>query len=227
MKIISYNTARVTWLFPLEEIGPLNGMNGANLIAEISRRYEFKNIPTLTTPEEMQKNGVKFGLGNFKADERIQVITELSVYSDGIVAVTERTEAGRLFLIDLLDWLRREFEFREFSSEVKELFLSEVTVEFDRAPLSRLLSSFEVITNIVSGYASPIIRTKDTMGLARIDLEFDRASPYVKQAAPRFVIERRLNVPFEQERYFCSAPMHTMEHIESLIQIETLAVASD
>lgn len=225
MRIISYNNARVTWLFPLEEIGPLDGMNGSNLISEISRRYEFKNIPSVAAPEEMQKNGVKFGLGKFKVSDRIQVVTELSVYSDGIVAISEQTETGHLFLIDLLGWLRRDFGFREFSSEVKELFLSELTVEFDQA-LSRLLPSFELITNAVSKFTAPMFQTKDTMGFARIDLEFDRTSPTIKQGAPRFVIERRTNVPFSQERYFCSAPMRTTEHVKSLTEIETLAATT-
>lgn len=225
MRIISYNTARTTWLFPLEEIGPLNGMNGSSLISEISGRYEFKNIPVVTTPEEMQKNGVKFGLGKFKVDDRVQVITELNVYSDGIVATSEQTITGHLFLADLVGWLRQDFGFREFSSEMKELFLSELTVEFDR-PLVRLLPAFDAITNIVSKFTGPLFQTTDAMGLARIDLEFDRTSQTIKQGAPRFVIERRANVPFSQERYFCSAPMRTTDHIETLKEIEALAAAS-
>jgi hypothetical protein len=38
-----------------------------------------------------------------------------------------------------------------------------------------------------------------------------------------FLIERRVGSPYEANRYFCSAPMHTNDHTRVLEEIEAVA----
>jgi hypothetical protein len=42
MKIVTFDSARVTWLFPLEEFAPSSGANPPAILAEIAERYGFK-----------------------------------------------------------------------------------------------------------------------------------------------------------------------------------------
>lgn len=62
MEIVSFDTGRVTWLFPTEEFIPLGGADGMFIIHKIAERYEFRNPPGNPTREEIDKNGLKFFL---------------------------------------------------------------------------------------------------------------------------------------------------------------------
>jgi hypothetical protein len=62
------------------------------------------------------------------------------------------------------------------------------------------------------------------MQFSRLDFEIDRRTLDSGQVAlPKYILERRPNVDFEQERWFSTAPMQTDAHIEVLTEIEKLA----
>lgn len=218
MKVISFNSARVTWLFQLEEILPLE-RNTFHLNDVIASRYSFTNKPTLTTPEEMAKDGLTFSMGQLQFENRTAPIAELKIYNDGVVVTSENSNISYAFLHDLINWLRTDFGFRDFSSQFKELCLSEIIVEFDH-PLSRLISAYEAITSMLSVAIGPMFGTSEKTQFVRIDFGLDPSSPNVKVAGPKFVLERRSGVPFSQERYFASAPVTTEKHLELLRAIE-------
>lgn len=58
------------------------------------------------------------------------------------------------------------------------------------------------------------------MNLARIDFEYDKVAEKSALVVPKFIIERRQGISFERERYFCSAPMRTRDHVDILEKIE-------
>ena len=146
-------------------------------------------------------------------------VTEFLIYPDGVVASAPTTKIGHEFLVDILNWLQSEFKFRPLTSKLRELFLSELVVEFD-SRLSGFIHGFQAISDAISRLAGPAFATTDKIDFARIDLEFDKTSDNVKLQPPRFIIERRPNTPFDRERYFCSAPLQTEEHVKVLKQIE-------
>ena len=81
-------------LFPLEEIVPLGGMDGRELLQAMKSRYEFFRSPdpATTTREDAAKHGYKFESGRILFDGQMQSIVEVSIYTEGIVAVCSRTE---------------------------------------------------------------------------------------------------------------------------------------
>jgi hypothetical protein len=60
------------------------------------------------------------------------------------------------------------------------------------------------------------------MELARIDPEFDNLAENSALTVPRFIIDRRKNIAFARERYFCIAPLRTNDHIHILEEIEKI-----
>jgi hypothetical protein len=103
LRIISFDSARVTWLFPLEEFTPAETTNPGVVLAGIAKRYNFNRTPTITTREDMANNGLVFGLGHFQFNDEAIGISDFIVYNDGIVAISQKTEWAEAFLEDLFN----------------------------------------------------------------------------------------------------------------------------
>jgi hypothetical protein len=226
LKIISFDNARVTWLFPLEEFTPAAGADGRAILAAIAARYGFTRLPNITTREDIAKNGLPFGVGQFEIDGGRRVnIADFIVYNDGIVAVAEKTEWAEKFLEDVVQWVKSEFGFRDFSSGIRKLYASTLIVDFE-TPLSRLLRGYELISDLISSHAIFIMPNPKPLQFSRLDFEVDKTELEGQLALPKFILERRSGVLFSQERYYAVAPMHTASHIEVLTEIERLAARS-
>lgn len=47
MNLVSLETGRTTWLFPVEEILPLGGADGPRITAAITSKYKFTHPPRI------------------------------------------------------------------------------------------------------------------------------------------------------------------------------------
>jgi hypothetical protein len=222
LRIISFDSARVTWLFPLEEFAPATSNPGV-VLAGIASRYNFTRTPTITTREDIANNGLVFGLGHFQFSGETIGISDFIIYNDGIVAISQKTEWAEAFLEDIFSWVKENFGFRDLSSGIRKMYASNLVADFD-SPLSGLISNYEAISGIITSRTITIMRDRKPMQFSRLDFEVDRRTLDSGQVAlPKFVLERRSGVSFEQERWFSVAPMHTAQHIEVLAEIEALA----
>lgn len=218
MKIISQDSCRVTILFPLEEVIPLGGMNGPEAISKIQQRYEFLKTPDPgMTREEAAKAGYKFGTGQIPLKGKKNVVVEFAIYTDGIVADARNSETAEIFLDDVIHYMQSEFEFRQFNTEPKKYFWNQLIVEFEK-PLGKLFPSLEKISGAISRY----LNIDTSMNLARFDLQAEKGAADSTGPSPKLVLERRIGVPFKNERYYSSAPLRTRDHVAVLEEIERL-----
>jgi hypothetical protein len=225
VRLIAVETGRATWLFPLEEIAPLEPLDRGQLTAALVERYGFKVFPASNaTAEEINKNGAKFQNGFFSFNGKRANVAELAVFNDGIVVNSNSTESASAFIEDLINFVRSNFRFRDFTSRVSRILVSQVVVEFDTR-LAALVPLFEKIVALINKETDQLYETPASMDFGRIDFLFDKEKANVDHAAPRFLIERRAGVPFSQERYYCSASMHSDSHLRILKEIEKLLLA--
>jgi hypothetical protein len=197
-------------------------LDRGQLAAAFVDRYGFAVFPpTNLPPEEVAKNGVKFQTGFFAFEGKRASITELAVFNDGIVVNASSSESASAFIEDLMDFVRANFRFRNFTSKVRKIIVSQVVVEFD-TKLAALLPAFEKIGALVSKEMSQLYETSLALDFGRIDLIVDKDRADLNHIAPKFLIERRAGVSFSQERYYCSASMHTASHLRILEQIEKM-----
>ena len=89
----------------------------------------------------------------------------------------------------------------------------------------RLIVGYEVISKLITDRAITILPEPKPMQFSRLDMEVDK-SAVAQVALPRFILERRAGVSFQQERYCTVAPMHTKDHLAVLEQIEKIAAAA-
>jgi hypothetical protein len=174
----------------------------------------------LSQPQsEVTKNGIKFENGSFDLNGKISNISEFTIYTDGVVITSPTTEQSEIFWDDISSWMITENGFRSFAEIPVRRFVSQLVVDFNK-PLERLIKPFQELAQIISERLGPIYEQKIPLGFSRIDLEYDKISDKSSVIVPKFIIERRQNVPFNKERYYCSAPVRTNEHIAILEKIE-------
>lgn len=219
MKIVSLETGRTTWLFPVEEILPLGGSDGPAVIAAIASRYSFTHPPANPTRDEIEKNGLKFAGGQIVRDGNIANIAEFSIFNDGIVAVSTTTENAEAFLDDIYAFLVSEFAFRMITSDVKTVRLSVVVVDFETS-LNAFLSTRKEEVKLIGQHLNSVEDTNLPVELARVDFMLNKDPEFRPQNIPRLTLEKRANTQFSQCRYFSSAPIPTAKHLEILEQID-------
>lgn len=219
MKIISYETGRVTWLFPIEEFSPLGGALAQQLISAIAKRYAFERVPTSLTAESISQNGLKFESGIFDYQGNLVNLGEFIAYSDGIVASTNMTERSEAFLDDIVTWLQSTMNFRPIETPVQKMNLSVLSVELD-APLSSALKPELPLEALAANWLKTE-RTNVSAVLGRMDFLIERpmSERTLQTPPPRLVIEQRVSTVPEQLRFFSSAPITTKHHVEALEEI--------
>jgi hypothetical protein len=108
MKLPHVATARTIWLFTLLDLNPRGQAITQEAINKISERYRFKGPPTITAALEAQKKNepVYFAAGEFMSTSGVNVIVDLKVYNDGLLAdCRSNTKDSEMFLADLFSWL--------------------------------------------------------------------------------------------------------------------------
>jgi hypothetical protein len=222
MRVVNYDASRVTSLFPFEEVMPLSGANDREIIDAITERYKFLKAPDLAK-DDVAKDGYKFASGQFTFESSAFRLNDFSIFRDGLVINAATTSGSEAFLHDVIVFMRERFSFRDFATKPRLFFQSQIVVEFDRPP-EKLLRSLDQIVEIISKPLRETYDTENPMQFSRLDFDFDRSpgTPPIARLVQRFGIERRVEIPFEKQRFFCVASMRTSSHIAALEAIESL-----
>ena len=222
MKVISFDNSRSTWLFPLEEFAPVSGATPQSLLAEIGERYDFTRRPDITTREDMNQKGLLFGIGRFSTKGQSGMINDFAIYTDGIAAVSERSDFADAFLSDVFEWVVDKFKFRRVDTN-RRLYSSTVVVEFERSP-ARLVAGYEKLVELINARTKTVMKKSASVQFKGLGFEMDPKELADGQVAvPRFTLERRGGIEYSKERYFSAATMQTDSHLEVLTEIEKMA----
>lgn len=215
MNVVSFESGRSTWLFPVEEILPLGGADGQAVTAAITSRYRFMHPPANPTRDDIEKNGLKFADGQMAYDGDTVNVVEFTVFSDGLVAASSSTEYAEAYLEDLYTFLVSEFEFRTITSDVKKVVQSSVVVDF-HASLTNLIKGHREEKDLVRKHLNADDDTNFPLELSRVDFMLNKDPEFRPPNIPRLMIEKRANTQFSQHRYYSAAPIHTTKHLEIL-----------
>jgi hypothetical protein len=144
---------------------------------------------------------------------------DLNLSSDpGAISVhTNSTESADIILNDVFDVLTTTFGFRNLAGVARQ-YASNVVVEFNAA-IEKSIKELAAINAIINN----AFRTSpsDSYGVERLVFGADPTTVSVAKFHSRqgFVLERRANHTFADNRYFSSAAMKTEEHFQTLEKI--------
>lgn len=219
MKLVAVDLARVTRFFQADEVRPQGGTYVPDLIKLIVDRYAFA-IPPM--PKDALGEGLKFKTGRLARGANQINIIELGVFNDGIMAsVFDNTDNANLILDDFAAWLFDTLKISPPQTKLPRWYFSGLIVEFDAAVVKQLAPFTRTMSAITGAYRETYPWSY-AAHFSRLGFSADPTTvhPLFK---PEFFIERRIGVPYEQSRFFCSASLPTKMHLQVLEQLEAEA----
>jgi hypothetical protein len=214
MKLAAIHTGKVSVLIEIADLVPNGKIFAPELINAIAARCEFRKTPK--EPDKLQQEGgLVFELGKWED----QPINKLSLFGDGIVLETSSsTEDTDATLQALLLWAKKSLEIHFDPAMIRrKTFASQVTVYFD-VNLDSLHPILKKISDFVSESESKQVAQPLTFRTSGITISSNALAS--KFTPGTFTIERRVNIPDAENKYYSGAPLPTLDHLALLEQFE-------
>jgi hypothetical protein len=216
--VLNVVAARSTWLFDLADLNPKGKSIFPDIIDWLKDTYHFNKAPKSAADIDENK-GLPFKEGEFQAREEVFVAVELTLFNDGLVAnSSSSTDDTDKFLEHVIASAVTEFSLTFDPSMIRRrLYLSELNVRLDQ-PLGNLNPKLAHFVEKLSSMCKSVIVSPFEVG--GLSLWTDVTNAVYK--APAFSIERRLNAPFSENRFYSKAPLRTDDHIAMLQEFEDI-----
>lgn len=145
-------------------------------------------------------------------------INEFGIYEDGLVVASRAgTDFLDRFIKDVLSWAAATLDLVEVNIPPKERHYESmliVSMKIDR--------SFPYMANL----AQSLTLTQEKYGLRPFEFAFSAlqiasdVTMYAGRKPIPFTLARRINVPFDANIYYATAPLKTVDHIAALEALE-------
>lgn len=218
MELTAITLARAVALIEVQTWDPFGKATTLEAIQRLTEKYTFGVVPQKFSEIDFQK-GVELLGGRFGNI----VVDRLSIFVNGIMVDTRSsTEDAEKVVTDLLDLAKILLgavvrpQRINFTSQV--VFRSNMRLGLLNPILE---AAAERISSDVSSDMKHPYRFEPTAVIINADLSQAKIAPAV------FSIERRANIPFEENTYFSNAPLRTAEHLGLLEQIEKVLLPDD
>jgi hypothetical protein len=220
MKVIGHLNGIVAYREAVEEYQPERGTVQRDLAELVRTNYQFQVFP-IFGPGIQMPDTLNFAGGKFANDGNSFAIAQLVMTQDGDIAACVTTDQADVVLSDLMRLLDENLGFKLQIAQKVKSYLSTVVVEFDRG-LEQYINQLGRIAGIINRFrpGRPPFNIK-RVGFGLRDTILPN-NPLAAIEGGEFLIERRAGRPFEENRYFCSAPLSSGEHVHALEQIEAV-----
>lgn len=213
MQLSAILQARVIAFFEVVDINPPGGFFPPELTKELVHRFDFQKYPT-NFEEWKDDKGAIFASG--KAGKVI--VDNLTLFNNGIQVDTHTgTAESKRIIEETLQWATEKLGFSyKPGFHIRWAYVSNLTFFTDvqvlsTPPLDNLAARVsDAMAKVVE---NPIayVPIAQYVGHDPLTVKYGRAS---------FSINRRLEVPFSDNKYFSEAPLPTDVHIGLLEQFE-------
>jgi len=220
MKVLAIALARYIGIVETVELDPFGKIFYPPLVAAIAERYAFQNVPK-TYAEMDEAKGIVFNDGYWEG----VAIQKLSILAGGIVIETRSsTQDSEKIAKDGLEWLASEHGLNYKEGMIKrEGHMSQVIFQTNTRILAHLNPALTALSEKMSSNLGSLAGTKSSFETTQILIHIDTLTR--KYPSAGFTIQRRIEVPFEDGKYFSEAPIPTAVHIGILEQFEADIIA--
>jgi hypothetical protein len=198
------------------KVRPREGLDVDAMLSAVKDTFNFSAVPT---GPKRQGGGLEFDNGVLREGSTSIVITNITIYNDGLsVNVPSNTRNAEIVLQKLLA-LAHSLGVREPVTPPLHYYLSQIIADFESS-LDTLIPS-SILQKI-----GKAVGVEEQAQFSAIGVNFDKTKLRGRVAPinpTTFNIQRRIDVPYEQNRYFSQANMTTENHIELLTEFEKLA----
>jgi len=221
VQVLSVATARSVWLFDMNDLNPKGKSFLPDLMSWLKEKYKFQTVPKSLDDVDQQTKGLMFKAGEFHADAET-VNVNLGIYTDGLTADTwSSTKDSDLFLDELLRIGAKEFGLSYWPEMIRsKRYISELIVRFD-PPLRNLNPQLEKFC----AHLTDTFKRANLGHFEMIGVSFGVDTSGAAYKSPAFVLERKLDAPFAERRYYSKSPLTTEEHRVAIKEFESLLSA--
>lgn len=220
MEITAVMLARVVAFIEVQELNPKGKAYYPDIAAALVKKFGFQVYPT--KPEDFDETkGVRFAGGKFAEG----TVDQIQIFNHGLTLDTRiSTDVSERLLYDTLVWAKSALGLHFDEHMIKRKgYGSQLTFESEMK-MSRLSPILGNVSEAVSSKLSEKMGQRLTYEPTAILFNLDQAVSKLMPGA--FSIERRIEVPFSDNKYFSNAPLETRDHIELLKAFETSLLSS-
>ncbi|HEV2424991.1 MAG TPA: hypothetical protein VGZ29_09210 [Terriglobia bacterium] len=214
MQLSAVTLARLFAFVEPIDLNPRGRAYYPQLVQALVERYGFLKYPK-TAEEFDETKGVTFEMG--RAGD--VTIDKIQIFPQGIVVDTaSSTSDSEQVLHEALMWLSETHGLSYDPAMIsRRAYVSQLTFhsEIDMGSLNAALSG---IAERISERVPQFFGREVTYQATAVTISYDALT--VKQAPAIFNIERRVETPFAEKKYFSTAPLPTDEHIDMLEDFE-------
>ena len=213
MKIINYESSRLTALFTAAGVGRVYLPKAVQLLAE---RYRFVGVPNRLEELSGEKVSFKHGVLNDIA------IEALDIYNDGII-VSAKAASDILddFVQDFCGWMENELGVERVETHGVNRAYESTLLIHSTAPLLRAVEALAPIQELLRRSVKSAMKVDAKFEPFGLSIAADHAHiPSMKPIA--FRVERKATMAFEENFYVSGAPLPTADHIKVLERLEKL-----
>jgi len=216
---------------PSEEFSPQDGASVRDIAVALGKKYKFAIAPGVGNQMSMPTNllpQILFQSGSLELDGKNIAIGNLNLEATGLSIASSSTEEAEIVVDDVVKLLVSDFHFHLNSKHVIKRYLSNLIVEFEDGFLEKI-PLIAAIQNLIDGILPTFPGAEPHVGFKRIGFgrtPEESVTGFENVQKSTFVIERRVGYPFEENRFYCSAPVQTKVHIETIEKIEQLVRAT-
>ncbi len=226
MKITAVIRAQAVYALKPNVFGSVQTIELADALQQ---RYTFRQIPTiqeLTNPPAGQPASFVWGKKTLKGREitvaRLEAMNYPALATTIMVSTATSTDDCDLVLEDLIKWVSETFHL-----DTKPVFptnyLTQLEVQLEKRikdHLRFLESAGRSITQSLKKYGFAACPDYEPTAFSMYYDTGKLTNP--PTFATAFSLERRVGVPFEEDKYFSQAPLKNQDHIAMLNELETL-----
>lgn len=214
MRLVKNQAGRVTIIYIQDEVLPEGGYYFSELIRLFGERYSFQKIPTL----EEAKQETKFEGGVARIEDGLINIHQLLFYNDGISVLASDTDSALEVLRDAIDWTQSVLGFRKPLTPPYYVYENHAVVDFERQ-MSELVKAFSIMKASFDAAARRVYSHPFDSHFIGLRIGVDPAEARKAPKVP-FEITRRDGFPYSENRFFCTAPLPTDEHMALLVLLD-------
>ena len=217
MKVLSINSARSIWLVPTKYLNP-RGVLLNPAVHGIIDRYKFSEKLPQSEIFEFENKSLELKAGTYVSQDDMPIEVSLAVHSDGIVAETRSSNNDSdLFLEDAFTFLSDNFGLTPYTElPINKKYVSEIYFTLKNTP-----NFFSELTDNFVKKSSSLINS-DNLGEFHFQGIHLATDPGLSRNPSFIRVEREINVPLTENRFFSSGSIKTEEHIELLEMLETV-----
>jgi hypothetical protein len=219
VKLSAILQARVIAFFEVVDLSPRNGLFFPEVTKELVQRFNFQKYPQ-ALDDWQNANGAQFTAGKIGPT----TVDVMILFNNGIQIDTHAgtTESKRI-LEETLEWGKQRLGLSYSPDIIKRwAYVSNLTFYSDvpilsTPPLSNLAQRTSSALSEIAGDSIVYEPINQTVGHNTLALKYGRAG---------FTIQRRLDIPFKDNKYFSEAPLPTEIHQDLLAKFEAEVKAS-